>query len=83
MFECCINPFVEITEVDDKVTRIGMDQTQFVQDMKREKLKENSRITVEMQKNHNAIKEAENKVSNQFTEFSTDIFRLIFFKLEF
>lgn len=57
----------EINDVDEKVTRIEQDQTHFVQDIKREKLKESSKYSVELQRNQSAIRESENKVC--FTEF--------------
>ena len=53
----------EINDVDEKVTRIEQDQTHFVQDIKREKLKESSKYSVELQRNQSAIRESENKVS--------------------
>ena len=52
----------EINDVDEKVTRIEQDQTHFVQDIKREKLKESSKYSVELQRNQSAIRESENKV---------------------
>ena len=63
----------EINDVDEKVTRIEQDQTHFVQDIKREKLKESSKYSVELQRNQSAIRESENKVgqkdSNQLNIF--------------
>ena len=55
----------EINDVDEKVTRIEQDQTHFVQDIKREKLKESSKYSVELQRNQSAIRESENKVSQE------------------
>ena len=54
----------EINDVDEKVTRIEQDQTHFVQDIKREKLKESSKYSVELQRNQSAIRESENKVTH-------------------
>ena len=56
----------EINDVDEKVTRIEQDQTHFVQDIKREKLKESSKYSVELQRNQSAIRESENKVIHNF-----------------
>ena len=64
----------ELNTVDDKVTRIERDQSQFFQDLKREKLKDSSKYTVELQRNQSAIKEAEHKVTKVHLKFSTFFF---------
>ena len=53
---------IELNDVDEKVNKIDREQSQFLQDLKREKLRDSSKHTVELQRNQTAIKEAENKV---------------------
>lgn len=52
----------EITDVEEKVAIIEQDQTHFITDLKRERVKENSKFTVELQRTQIAIKESENKI---------------------
>ena len=53
----------ELNDVDEKVNKVDREQSQFLQDLKREKLRDSSKYTVELQRNQTAIKEAENKVA--------------------
>ena len=52
----------ELNDVEEKVTKIDREQSQFLSDIKREKLRDSSKYTVELQRNQAAVKEAENKV---------------------
>merc|ERR1711963_897268 len=52
----------ELNDVEEKVTKIDREQSQFLSDIKREKLRDSSKYTVELQRNQAAIKEAENKI---------------------